>query len=454
MKKLVGLFILPLLLAACDSKPVVETYVSACCDMEEKYGLMKLSVWEDKMILNVNGEDVLLKDDRFDEKRVASDSYWLDMTGVIPSTKEKISVSMRYDVQKGLLAVNSFSEGDGGYSMDTFLPIKLKGYVAPNETELCVRQIQRIVELEGNSDLYISQECHMWASRESKALGVSKQWCGRAYTKISTQDAVSITKNWNPENFRAYSLSDNNGALDEHEKDACDVLKRLKAYIADKGYDKPKEKFADEIGCDAPVKVVELGTDQLSDNYYEYFVLNVCENGRHTMARINWVHAFDSAIEKGELLPVQEVVRNGNTEYSTYGVVPYNLFTVTHFSDTDEYVIRLNGAEKIVPLEKLNGFQKHNYCAHDIYMKSRIAADGAVEVVVKQSDAGDVKGDTEYVALTQEQALGISKNWDYNNMRLYHTGDQQHEKDACDVLDRLDYFINNLGKERQKAKKE
>ena len=37
---------------------------------------------------------------------------------------------------------------------------------------------------------------------------------------------------------------------------------------------------------------------------------------------------------------------------------------------------------------------------------------------------------------------------------LYHTGDQQHEKDACDVLERLDYFVRNLSKESQKAKNE
>lgn len=444
MKKLASLLMLPLLLAGCDSKPVVETYVSACCSMQEKYGLMKLSVWEDKMVLNVKGEDVLLKDGNSDGKRQPSDMYWLDMTGVIPSTKEKISVSMHYDVQKGLLEVNSFSEGGVGYSMNTFYPIKLKGYVAPNETESCVRQIQNIVILEGDSDLYVQQECRMWASRESKALGVSEQPCYSSYTKIPVQDAILITENWNPENFKKYLLSDNDAVLDEHEKDACDVLKRLKAYIADKGYDKPKEKFADEIGCDTPVKVVELGTDQLSDNDYEYFVLNICENGRHTVARINWVYSFDRAMGKEELLPVQEVVRNGHTEYSTYDVAPYDWFAVTHFSDTDEYVVRLNGTEKVVPLEKLNGFQKHNYCAHQIYMKSRIAADGAVEV----------KDGKEYVTLTQQQALDISKNWDYNNMRLYHTGDQQHEKDACDVLERLDYFVRNLSKESQKAKNE
>ena len=49
-----------------------------------------------------------------------------------------------------------------------------------------------------------------------------------------------------------------------------------------------------------------------------------------------------------------------------------------------------------------------------------------------------------YGALTQEEALKITKNWDYNNIKLYNHQDQklqEHEKDACDVLQRLNDFI-------------
>lgn len=50
----------------------------------------------------------------------------------------------------------------------------------------------------------------------------------------------------------------------------------------------------------------------------------------------------------------------------------------------------------------------------------------------------------DYGILTQEQALRITKNWDYNDIKLYNHEDQklqEHEKDACVVLERLNKFI-------------
>ncbi len=51
--------------------------------------------------------------------------------------------------------------------------------------------------------------------------------------------------------------------------------------------------------------------------------------------------------------------------------------------------------------------------------------------------------------LTQEQALGISKNWNYDDIKLYTNTDnvvQEHEKDACETLKKLNTYIkdNNL----------
>lgn len=54
-----------------------------------------------------------------------------------------------------------------------------------------------------------------------------------------------------------------------------------------------------------------------------------------------------------------------------------------------------------------------------------------------------------YGVLTYEQALQISTNWDYNDLKFYTNQDQElqeHEKDACEVLERLTTFIetNNV----------
>ncbi len=46
--------------------------------------------------------------------------------------------------------------------------------------------------------------------------------------------------------------------------------------------------------------------------------------------------------------------------------------------------------------------------------------------------------------LSQEDALKISKNWNYDDIKLYNNDDnviQDYERDACDVLKRLNEFI-------------
>ncbi len=48
--------------------------------------------------------------------------------------------------------------------------------------------------------------------------------------------------------------------------------------------------------------------------------------------------------------------------------------------------------------------------------------------------------------LTSQQALAISKNWDYNNLQLYSNTDsvvQEHEKDACETLKKLNKYIKD-----------
>jgi len=53
------------------------------------------------------------------------------------------------------------------------------------------------------------------------------------------------------------------------------------------------------------------------------------------------------------------------------------------------------------------------------------------------------------ITLSQEQALSISKNWDYSNMKLYQNDGklESHEKDACNVSEKLNKFMkdNNMG---------
>lgn len=60
-------------------------------------------------------------------------------------------------------------------------------------------------------------------------------------------------------------------------------------------------------------------------------------------------------------------------------------------------------------------------------------------------DNEECKSDHHY--LTAEAAIKISPNWDYSNMRTYVNDGklEEHEKDACEVVDRLFKYIDEAG---------
>lgn len=53
------------------------------------------------------------------------------------------------------------------------------------------------------------------------------------------------------------------------------------------------------------------------------------------------------------------------------------------------------------------------------------------------------EGNTKF--LSQQEALALSSNWNYNDMKHYRNDGklEEHEKDACEVLDRLNKFIDD-----------
>ncbi len=57
--------------------------------------------------------------------------------------------------------------------------------------------------------------------------------------------------------------------------------------------------------------------------------------------------------------------------------------------------------------------------------------------------------------LSQEEAISLSTNWDYSNMKFYRNDGklEEHEKDACEVIDRVNKFVydNDLDSHRYKA---
>ncbi len=456
MKKLAMLLTLPTILAACDSKPQAEILFSACCSAEEKYGVMKLSVWDnEKMVLNINGEDVLLKAEE-DAERVPSKKYRFEMRGVIPSTKKEISVMMRYDAEKKLLGIMSCHiSDDAGYGIDNYVSIDLKGYRMPNATEQCIEKIGRLIKFSDNGVAFVWQKSQFWSSREIQKIDPESRSGESISIKIPTEDAIAISKNWDPNNFKPYLNSEKSPTVEEHEKDACDVLARLKTYIADKGYDKPVDIYLDEVGCDKPSKVIKLGANRARYNYYDAYALNICENGNHYLLDISDAYFVDNPEDRYAWIPVKQSGRDDKIIYSTYNAYAAKLLDIVYSPDTDEYAIQFvgYGLNSPVKFEKLNDFQKVNSCAYRIYNRTRVNA-GVIEVEVEgesKIENGELKIKQEFVPLTQEQALTISKNWDYKNMKLYHTGEQPHEADACETLERLNAYTWRLRREKENA---
>ena len=83
--------------------------------------------------------------------------------------------------------------------------------------------------------------------------------------------------------------------------------------------------------------------------------------------------------------------------------------------------------------------EKVAYDGEKIYMLTTLK--------VHSKDGQSVKMYTNHkVDIPAEDAIKISKNWDYNNIKLYTNTDkklQQHEKDACETLYNLNMYISS-----------
>jgi hypothetical protein len=86
-------------------------------------------------------------------------------------------------------------------------------------------------------------------------------------------------------------------------------------------------------------------------------------------------------------------------------------------------------------------------CANEIDDKVVDCSAGCLQEDDKDFTGIRILGRNGWFYLTAEQAVGISPNWVYGNMKSYtskfYAGDalQEHEADACEVLERLNKFI-------------
>ena len=80
-------------------------------------------------------------------------------------------------------------------------------------------------------------------------------------------------------------------------------------------------------------------------------------------------------------------------------------------------------------------------CIDDINSKVLCANDECNVLYIKHT----LNEKIYYISLLPNEALTLSKNWDYPNIKMYKNDGkmEKHEKDACEVLERVNNFIAN-----------
>ncbi len=430
----ISLFLLAALLLGCDRTPVQEFIVKPCCEMGDKIGTVKLRFVKDKVFLVVQNQEILLTTENVPDYYDGVSN--LDYSGVLPETQEKIYVHLSYDAKDRLLThVSIADKPNNGYATNILVPVELPQFSAPDAVQICIDEIQdKVFLLDGV--LYLSQDVTYY---ENRLLGADRT-TERQFKLLPYDDAIKISKNWDwknlgYENIKLYSNMGDNIVVEDWERDACDVLGRLNTYIVAHGYDKADVKYNDEMICANP-DVVNLVCFMQSG--YRYLTLNMCDNGRYSVRPYNDFHGYELHTGVNDFGATTYVAKAGDRE----------MFTILYQPDKpdgykymyQEYNFTGNAYTECYETEPL---LEHNLCALNIRSMTRLDSAGAVDVIMSKTYDGKQQL-VKSITLTQEQALAVTKNWDYNNMKLYQYGNEPHEKDACDVLYRLHLLKRQL----------
>lgn len=118
-------------------------------------------------------------------------------------------------------------------------------YKMPNKIEKCITDICEKVFCENDACNLLSIDTHVKT------------------TVLSAQDAISLSKNWDYNDMKYYR---NDGKLEEHEKDACEVLDRINKFIYDNDLDSHEVKSVQQAmdDCKDDCRTV-LATGEIGD---------------------------------------------------------------------------------------------------------------------------------------------------------------------------------------------
>ncbi len=144
--------------------------------------------------------------------------------------------------------------------------------------------------------------------------------------------------------------------------------------------------------------------------------------------------------------------------FSLYGDIGSKTILQFNLSFDEEYTLskgkRFNMGLFCAPTKKEyvgNSWSANVPWDHDYKMPNKI--EKCITTIIDKVFCNNEECDRLYIShngdhhLTAEEAIQISSNWVYSNMRLYANDGtlQEHEKDACEVVDRLFKYIDEAG---------
>lgn len=227
------LLVLPLIaLAACD-KPTSE--VNLDCGRAYKNSETRVAVktYKDKAVIRINdGEELTLnrKDDSEWTSSVSSEHF--EYEGVIPEDNEKVGLHFTLNKADGIIDYYGvdFENDDSHWGCNVRNKFQGK-YEKPSKAELCIEEICRYVGLESEEGqpkrLFLTKDFNEYSGGRQSVRFYSEKFV------IPQEDALAMSKNWDYNNMKLYNNQDNK--LEDYEKDACEVLDRLKTYMKSKG---------------------------------------------------------------------------------------------------------------------------------------------------------------------------------------------------------------------------
>ncbi len=431
MKKLALLFFL-LILAACKDAPLLQVQLQPCCEAEEKLGTVTFSIYSDGAVLNVHGQDIAMQEQT--DKDSYGDVYLLSWDGVIPESGEKISVSADYNSHDYTISGFSVSLNKMSYGTDVLIPVTLDKYKVPSANYKCARQISAKTTVAAGQ-IFVGRENEWYEYR-----GYEYPHTRYSYEVIPAKDAIKISANWDYDNLKLYD-----SGAEPHEQDACETLARLDEYIKSRGWDQKVVYYTDEIKCASPDKVVYLGCEKLRNAQFSYLKLNICTDGRFTI----YEDIFNGGFYDYDYIPEKKTVDFGTIYSAGNGM---HKLEILYRPDNDMWFARDSRASGAYTACQVGQLSQNQICAHKIASMTQLEPDGSISVATEQSQIATEAGHEitqHFVTLTQEQALDISKNWDYQNMKLYSLGTEPHESDACSVLGRLSNVIRSIQDKKQ-----